>query len=57
MKQFEKWWTKHNPQGHVESMGFEMDSDIWKAALEWALDLTDRLGQEACYDIEKELEK
>lgn len=34
MIQFEKWWKKHNPKSHVESINFEMDSDIWKAALE-----------------------
>lgn len=37
MKQFKKWWTRHNPTGHIESAGFNMDSDVWKAALEWVL--------------------
>ena len=36
MKEFEKWWIKSNLEGHVESLGIEMDSDIWRAALEWA---------------------
>ena len=37
MKQFEKWWKKHNPQRGILCDDFRRDGDIWRAALKWTL--------------------
>lgn len=34
MKEFKKWWINHNKEGHPDSVGFQFDSEVWKAALE-----------------------
>lgn len=58
MKAFEKWWRKEFPEYSIESMGFQYDAEIWKAALEWVKTLNRKYWYESEYleqDIEKEL--
>lgn len=46
MEQFKKWWINHNKEGHPDSAGFQFDSEVWKAALEWVLGP----ARENCYE-------
>lgn len=68
MKQCQKWWNeeqteeteeeflaKHGELTTQEQVIDVLVEAVWRAALEWTLPIIERLGQEACYDIEEEL--
>ena len=58
MKAFEEWRKEHCIEsGRLYDVETGQKCEkAWRGALEWTLPIIERLGQEACYDIEEELE-